>query len=148
MMMYRVAVFFAIICGLSGAINSVMDYNVAHGEQNWFRETTNTHQLDNTSLFTQDQIDAMRESSASGGSSTDSGSYGFGITSLLSVMWGMGTGILYIEPKLEDIFVVTDPDTGANLFLPFLWVFQIGIWCIYVIGITQVWRNSNYRYNL
>lgn len=160
MMMYRIAVFFAILGGMCGAIGGVMDYSVNHGGHTWF-PGANVHPISNSTMLSQDQIDAMqRQSMVSQSTSTSSGSYDFSIISLLGVGYSMGKGVLIIEPELEKVFNVYDKTAMAyykthpgstpppNLFGGFLWVLQLGIWCIYLIGVTQIWRNQNYRYNL
>jgi hypothetical protein len=152
MMMYRIAMFFAIIGALAGAMGGIMDYEVAHGGSSWF-PGADMHKINNSTIFSQEQIESMQaQGSVSSTYSTSSSSYDFSIISLMGVVWSMGTGIVCIEPQLEKVFVVNDPyaitGTSTNLFSPFLWCIQIGIWCIYAIGVTQVWRNQNYRYNL
>jgi len=146
MMMYRVALFFAIVSALTGAIGGVMEMNVANGDANWF-SGTNIHPIDNNTIFTDDQIESMQNQAViSEDSATDTGSYSFGALSALQLIWSMGKGVLMIYPELNKVMFIDDGN-GNNAFQPFLFIIQIGIWAIYAIGVAQVLRNSNYRYN-
>lgn len=146
MMMYRMALYFAIISALTGAIGGVMEMNIANGDTNWF-PATNIHPIDNNTIFTDDQIQSMQDQNAiSEDASTDSGSYNFGILGIIQIMWSMGKGVLMIYPELNKVLYIDDGN-GNNAFQPFLFLIQIGIWAIYLVGIAQVYRNANYKYN-
>lgn len=152
MMMYRFAMFFALLSGFAGMIGWVMDYNVAHDGVNWF-PGANVHPIDNSTMFSDQQIKSMQtQSTVTSSDTTSQGSYDFSVFSLVSLCWSIGSGVLLIEPQMEKVFTVfdnkNDPTHTKNLFSGFLWAFQLGIWCIYAVGITQIWRNQNYRYNL
>lgn len=181
MMMYRLALYFAIVSSLVGAVGGVMElddpdfnnpnyyvyengtvhyapgnewYNDNNTGTHWF-SGSNIHPIENNTIFTQEQIDAMQNQNViSEGSSTESGSYSFGVLSAMQILWSMGSGVLMIYPELDKVLRVEEIRYAAdgqpyvvNLFQPFLVLIQIGIWAIYAVGIAQVLRNSNYRYN-
>lgn len=146
MMMYRLALYFAIISALTGAVGGVMEMNIANGDVNWF-PATNIHPIDNNTIFTDDQVESMQNQNViNEDSSTETGSYSFGILSAMQLLWSMGKGVFLIYPELDKVLRVDD-GSGNNLFSPFLLLIQIGIWAIYAVGVAQVLRNANYRYN-
>lgn len=146
MMMYRVAIFFAIISALTGAVGGVMEMNEANGDANWFAGT-NLHPIENNSIFSDEQIASMQNQNVlSEDTSSEAGSYSFSTLMALQILWSMGKGVFMIYPELDKVLRVDDGN-GNNLFAPFLAVLQVGIWAIYAVGVAQVLRNANYRYN-
>jgi hypothetical protein len=148
MMMYRVAIYIAIVSALVGAVGGVMEMNIANGDANWF-PATNVHPIENKSIFTADQIAAMQPEQTFDEDKSlfsDVGSFIASMSSLLSIMWSMATGVFMVYPALDNVLRIDDGN-GNNLFSPFLFLIQIGIWAIYAVGVAQIWRNANYKYN-
>jgi hypothetical protein len=138
--MFQVSLFLALVGGISGALIGTMEYNVAHGGEDWFHGAGGVvdPRIKDTSFYSSENSSGLNPSESD---ITDTGTVTKVVTGT-TLLWKAMSGVFYIEPQIERAIVVTDPDTGDNLFAPYAWIVQIGIWLIYAIGMWEMYTGK------
>lgn len=139
MMMYKLALFFAIFGAVTGAFTTAMTYT----DHSWFPGVTDPGA--NKSGVTSDQITSIQPSENDAGDTTGAR----GLLQIAYIGYEMVANVLLIEPTLARIMVVPNPSNPSqNLFVMFLWPLQLGIWATYVIGYWQVKNKTSFKWNI
>jgi hypothetical protein len=135
MQAFRIAVFLAIIGALVGAVDSTM----AAAEHPWWPGTGNTTIDPNaTSNITSEQVDGM---DVSEDSSTAIGSTIQELT-IIGVGTSMLKGIFSMGGVIDSmLFGGADSDV-RTAFQPFLYILTVGVDCIYMMALLQIWRKT------
>lgn len=144
MMAFRIAVFFALFCALTGVIQGVMTSE--YTDTPWFPGATYPG-VDSNAVIDKNNITEGTNAMVPGSDMlTDSGS-AIKQISVFRVMWDALKNVFYIRPMIADALYIPSPeDKTVNLFDPFSWIVQIGIYLIYAMGMYQAYSKVQMKY--
>ena len=131
MQLYHFALFFACVGAITGMLGYIMD---DAGGSNWFGQDVPATM--NVITVSDDDVDTLMNMA----NETDNSQFD-NIGTMIGIFWNMIKGIFNITGMLDDFFVWDV--SGRNLFAPVLFVFQVLIDIIYIIGTIQFITNRS-----
>lgn len=138
---------FAMYLALVGCIIGAIDYSMAYTVTPWFPGTNVSAVNDTTKNVVPQNI---RDEAAN---QVDNDQQDGGIARAFSIgrlAWSIFNGVFNVQSIILKTINVPDPldplNPDGNLFKPFAFVIQLGIWVTYLIGGLQYWNKMMLKY--